>query len=166
MSLNPRPARYAEARVARLNRKSELNRIPPTQFLPCGTSLGEASGPPRERLIVIGQSEHYHPTLGIVCFTCQRAHFIRTNPPALRVVQEVVGDIHEASRLPDALSALQSITDGNRPRPRICPGSTVFYLLRTLPCIFASNRCSNVYFQMKPVCAACGSFPLSSCCLV
>ena len=116
MSLNPRPARYAEARVARLNRKSELNRIPPTQFLPCGTSLGEASGPPRERLIVIGQSEHYHPTLGIACFTCHRAHFIRTNPPALRVVQEVVGDIHEASRLPDALSALQNITDGNRPR--------------------------------------------------
>jgi hypothetical protein len=33
---------------------------------------------------------------------------------------------------------------------RICPGSTIFYLLRTLPCIFASNRCSNVYFQMKP----------------
>ena len=116
MSLNPRPARYAEARVARLNRKSELNRLPPTQFLACGTSLGEASGPPRERLIVIGQSEHYHPTLGIACFTCQRAHFIRTNPPALRVVQEVVGDIHEASRLPDALSALQNITDGNRPR--------------------------------------------------
>jgi hypothetical protein len=28
----------------------------------------------------------------------------------------VVGDIHEASRLPDALSALQNITDGNRPR--------------------------------------------------
>ena len=141
MSLNPRPARYAEARVARLNRKSALNRLPPTQFLPCGTSLGEALGLPREQLIVIGQSEHYHPTLGIACFTCQRAHFIRTNPPALQVVQEVVGDIHEASRLPDALSALQSITDGNRPRPRICPGSTVFYLLRTLPCIFASNRC-------------------------
>jgi hypothetical protein len=29
MSLNPRPARYAEARVARLNRKSEPNRLPP-----------------------------------------------------------------------------------------------------------------------------------------
>ena len=51
MSLNPRPARYAEARVARLNRKSALNRLPPTQFLPCGTSLGEALGLPRERLI-------------------------------------------------------------------------------------------------------------------
>ena len=51
MSLNPRPARYAEARVARLNRKSELNRLPPTQFLACGTSLGEALGLPRERLI-------------------------------------------------------------------------------------------------------------------
>jgi hypothetical protein len=37
--LEPRPARYAEARVARLDRKSELDRLPPTQFLPCGTSL-------------------------------------------------------------------------------------------------------------------------------
>ena len=88
MSLNPRPARYAEARVARLNRKSELNRLPPTQFLACGTSLGEALGLPRERLIVIGQSEHYHPTLGIAYFARQRAHLIRTIPPTPRVVQE------------------------------------------------------------------------------
>src|SRR5580704_4543279 len=123
MSLNPRPARYAEARVARLNRKSALNRLPPTQFLPCGTSLGEALGLPRERLIThwpVGALSSYSRDR---MFHLPASAFIRTNPPARRVVQEVVGDIHEASRLPDALSALQSITDGNRPRPRICPGS-------------------------------------------
>ena len=87
MSLSPHPVGYAEARVARLNRESEL-----TDYRRLSSYLvaarGEAFGAPRERLIVIGQSEHYHPTLGIAYFACQRAHFIRAIPPTPRVVQE------------------------------------------------------------------------------